>query len=466
MAFPRRAGSSSYEAWTDEEVDKEKEPRQPVWKRRETLVLAVLLIVATVIVTWFMDPFTSMDSNSPSIRGDLSSVEIVAESEENSENTEDTEEAGTTSDIKSDLLTLHKHSGARDGIKNRCPKGSIIHFLFPHVNKAGGRSMEATFAPDARSKIFSRERYLYQGPRSRTHRFKLTDSHRSYTQLAVTYGWNDGGKELDANSLESTSSKNCLRWMFGMRDPVSRMVSAFYAITGRTKSSSKYGKKPGPHGVRHFQHFYCYDKSVGSNRMLDPDFTIEEWARLPLEERERCSPSFNLHVKYLAPEYPDNTPEQLEVAKARLASISWFYIIERMQESWQLFSYVYGTDFVTYTPTFNFNKYNKELSDTARRVLEEHNKYDIELYQYAVQLFEERIQIMNRDPTDPFFKPYSFECDPEQICWSKNDAGTFWPMSEASWEKHYSTPGEAKFAQVCTAVRGCWRNDAEDKPFP
>eukprot|EP00512_Aurantiochytrium_limacinum_P005105 CAMPEP_0171506284 /NCGR_PEP_ID=MMETSP0958-20121227/12819_1 /TAXON_ID=87120 /ORGANISM="Aurantiochytrium limacinum, Strain ATCCMYA-1381" /LENGTH=190 /DNA_ID=CAMNT_0012042775 /DNA_START=1 /DNA_END=575 /DNA_ORIENTATION=+ len=164
--------------------------------------------------------------------------------------------------------------------------------------------------------------------------------------------------------------------------------------------------------------------------MLDPDFTIEEWARLPLEERERCSPSFNLHVRYLAPEYPDDTPEQLEVAKARLASISWFYIIEQMQESWQLFSYVYGTD------------------DTARRALEEHNKYDIELYQYAVKLFEERVQIMNRDSTDPFFKPYSFKCDPEQICWSKNDARTFWPVSEASWEKHYATPGAAKILQI------------------
>ncbi|GBG27087.1 Heparan-sulfate 6-O-sulfotransferase 3 [Hondaea fermentalgiana] len=298
-------------------------------------------------------------------------------------------------------------------IQNRCPAGSTIHLLFPHVNKAGGRTMEATFSkPSNKGPV----KYLYKGPRSRTHKFKFSNSHRSYTLLARTFGWEESGP--DASSVETTSDAYCRRWMFGLREPVGRMVSGFYTLTGRPDLSPAFMKTSGERGKRRFSHFYCEPKSKASELTKNPDATIEEWAQLPAKEREKCAPSFNLHVKYLAPEFPDDTPEQLEAAKKRLDSISWFYIIERLQESWQLFSYVFGTDFITYTPTFNLNKYPKDLSDKTLAILREHNKHDIELYEYALKLFEEKVRLMKTDPMDEFFKPFSFECDPKQICWS------------------------------------------------
>ncbi|GBG31547.1 Heparan sulfate glucosamine 3-O-sulfotransferase 3A1 [Hondaea fermentalgiana] len=363
-------------------------------------------------------------------------------------------------------------AGGEGDIRRRCPAGSKISLIYPHVNKAGGRTVEATFGALEELAKGTRLKSVSMAPRSKTHTFSLFTYHRTYPALAKLKGCSPSPGKA-AMQCESTGPSECVRWAFTLRDPLSRMLSSFYTMTGRGEPDLR-GRRPinkrspvqGGTGAFGDSHFYCKPGSRAAAEMQRADFTIEEWTRLSDEEREACSFAFNIHTKYLAPIESGGPEAQLATAKERLEQMAWFGILEHWTESLQLFSYVLGTDLVHYATLFNLNKYDKSLSPHARAVLEKHNALDIELYKFAVDLFERRIARMRRDRLDPFFKPYTFTCDKETICWNKFSEEAPWPLdvTPEGLAKHFSSVGEAKELQLCTAKRGCWRDDVE-APF-
>ncbi|GBG30892.1 Hypothetical Protein FCC1311_071132 [Hondaea fermentalgiana] len=350
----------------------------------------------------------------------------------------------TQVDDPEDVALLHRTSQMI--LQRRCPANAHLEFVFPHVPKAGGRSIETTFNAVDFLRTEARHHHVSLEPRSRTHNFTLQNGHRDFAQLA---------RDLRCNSLtcEVTSENFCRRWIYAVREPVARFVSAFYTSTGRSDGG----------------HFLCAVNSTAKRIIAaDPDLSIEDWARLPREERDKCRGVFNVHVNFLAPELRNDPKRQLELAKQRLTSVmSWTLIVEELAESFELFSYIFGSDLVHHVPAFNYNKYEKKLSAHAQKVIEEHNLYDIELYKHALEHHRIMVDLMRADSSDPFYNKTPFRCDKDVVCWDKlAGRGSTWGVTQApAWQKHFPSKGQAKTRQLCAPRRGCWREDLADSKF-
>merc|ERR1712176_1202566 len=96
--------------------------------------------------------------------------------------------------------------------------------LFPHVPKAGGRMIEATFESigSRGAHRLGAHRFISKERRSPVHQFNLIDGHRTYEELAKNascYKTNEVAK----GCFIQGSKPGCTQ----------RMISAFYTATGR-----------------------------------------------------------------------------------------------------------------------------------------------------------------------------------------------------------------------------------------
>lgn len=158
----------------------------------------------------------------------------------------------------------------------------------------------------------------------------------------------------------------------------------------------------------------------------------------------------NPYTKYLAPELPDGSEDQLDLAKKRLRAMLWLGVLERWQESLVLFETAFDTKLNLYTPVFNYNYYNKNVSSFALEVLETHQQQDRKLYTYALELFDKRI---SKVPKTKFDQKYI--CDETVICWNKKGNGNFWYINQTT-QLNY-TLKYMKMNVLCAPQRGCWK---------
>jgi len=336
-----------------------------------------------------------------------------------------------------------------------CPIGSTIVLLYPHVNKAGGRTIEATFSSLVKSKEEPRHRYMSLMRRSNTHSFGLIDHHKSLPLIAMErdcFNYKDS-----IRACETTSKDICYRWAFTLRDPVARFISAFYTSTGRPGPLPR-GKNPiyGSTGASE-GHFICKKGSKAWHRMQDINFSIEEWASLPMKDRQACSYTHNLHVKYLAADAPDGSEEQYLLALQRLKQVSWFGLVSRWSESMELLSRTFGADLTHYVSVSNLNVYNKTISEKTLRVIENANLLDIRLYHAATEIFNERMAQLGSKT------PFVFICNrSDQICWDKSSFnGPFWISDD---KKRFPNAGKQKELMLCAPRDGCLLSQAPKPP--
>ena len=279
-----------------------------------------------------------------------------------------------------------------------CPRNStLIRVLFPHVNKAGGRTIEGTFAAHR----VPRHRYLTALPISaRFSRFSVTRSHRSYDEIA---------------KVNSPIKGVCDVWTMALREPRARTLSAFYATTGRASPSGT--------DALAGAHFACRPGSRAATLMLDASTTFADFAALPFNERRECDDfSANLHVRYLTSFDVGagrrsngglTDAQALELAKIRLASFGAFVITESYDDSMRWMSHAFRLDLVRYSPVFNVNEVRSgELTYSEMRALDELNALDLELYAFALALFKSGVASV------PVKVP-RFACDENVVCWTK-----------------------------------------------
>ncbi|VDM75420.1 unnamed protein product [Strongylus vulgaris] len=94
----------------------------------------------------------------------------------------------------------------------------------------------------------------------------------------------------------------------------------------------------------------------------------------------------------------------LESAKNNLRNMAFFGIKERMDDSQVMFERLFNLSFNKRLSAWNRSKSNDtDVTPDQLRIIREHNELDIQLYDYALQLFEHRLAIfMNRSaPVDP-----------------------------------------------------------------
>jgi hypothetical protein len=311
-----------------------------------------------------------------------------------------------------------------------CPRSSNhAILLFPHVNKAGGRTIEGTFDsvlhPRSQFAPLSRDR------RSTKFKFTLIDRHRDYDEI-----------QEFANSFELKGQ--CVRWIFMLRDPVARTISAFNTLVGR---------KEIPQYRILLDHFYCESDKI-KTLMKNPNFTLDDFADLPAEDRNTCLK--NYHVRYLSGKSAD-----LDKAKRRLTRMAFIGLAEEFGTSMQLLNWELGLDLELFTPVFNKNLYGKEkeLSAKAKQVLLEMNADDIELYSFAKnEIFLPRMEAMKEFYGGGFPWNESAICDPNVVCWDKRMKyfnGTWGFNENPPPEAQLINPGLMKENILCGPKKGC-----------
>jgi hypothetical protein len=131
------------------------------------------------------------------------------------------------------------------------------------------------------------------------------------------------------------------------------------------------------------------------------DMTLEEFAqKLPAGSLKK-----NLQTYYLAKliqfDLSKLPPDEIfELAKQSLDQCAFVGLVERFQDSLYLLSYIFGWNPIINTRRENAAKSKSpldELSATTLAVLKENSAYDIELYQYAKDIFEQRFEQMEQD---------------------------------------------------------------------
>ncbi|GBG31546.1 Heparan-sulfate 6-O-sulfotransferase 3 [Hondaea fermentalgiana] len=360
---------------------------------------------------------------------------------------------------------------------NRCPAGSKIIFIYPEVVNSGENTFEASFGD--LDDLVNDPRYVEvsTAQRSAKHTFAILAQQRTYTSIASELGCAPGADGI-ASSCESTKPKTCVRWSFLLRDPVTRLVSAFNLVSA-SQTSPKSGRLlDGSAGVGNAL-FDCAPGSAAALLMQQEGTTVEDWANLDEGERNACSSSFNVFTRMLAPEVGDDPDAQLTLAKQRLAKMAWFGIYEKWTVSLQLLSFALHADVQHYVAASNPNERIDTLSAHAREVLEAHNAMDVNLYAFALDLLLRRGSKMRGAIHDPAYIPFKFSCDAEKVCWTHTPGQTtptsfeqlkqgllsYFPKSTAAAAASAAANAStaADVPDLCLAKQGCWREDLQER---
>uniref|UniRef100_A0A1I7T798 Heparan-sulfate 6-O-sulfotransferase n=1 Tax=Caenorhabditis tropicalis TaxID=1561998 RepID=A0A1I7T798_9PELO len=182
-----------------------------------------------------------------------------------------------------------------------------------------------------------------------------------------------------------------------LRNPTDRFISEFRHVQrGATWISSKHVCNGKPASVNDLP--TCFDPRIG-------------WEGVSLEEFISCpyNLAFNRQTRMLSnlslvgcyehlkkPSY-EQDKIMMESAKENLRNMAFFGIKERMDDSQFYFENTFGMKFSRKMSVWGKSKSNDTvLTDSQLAYIQNVNKLDWELYEYAVQLFDERVSHLRR----------------------------------------------------------------------
>jgi hypothetical protein len=122
----------------------------------------------------------------------------------------------------------------------------------------------------------------------------------------------------------------------------------------------------------------------------------------------------NINLPYLA-EKQQPTSEEIERAKTRLANMEVFGLAERFQDTLFLMSFTFGWEPIMDTLVINASGKSdpSEISTETRALVEEKNKPDVELFEFAKSLFETKYQNMLTILVDKYGKMLGIGSNPD-----------------------------------------------------
>ncbi|MFK8010610.1 MAG: hypothetical protein AB8B80_01125 [Marinicellaceae bacterium] len=104
--------------------------------------------------------------------------------------------------------------------------------------------------------------------------------------------------------------------------------------------------------------------------------------------------SINVVKKWIKSPKKINSKQRYERAINALNACSWFGIQENFDQSMQLFSYTFNRPPFGKSPYLNAHKPNQKIDKYCQDLILKQNEYDMQLYQYATNLFQQRHQEM------------------------------------------------------------------------
>lgn len=103
-----------------------------------------------------------------------------------------------------------------------------------------------------------------------------------------------------------------------------------------------------------------------------------------------------------------NDEKLLDIAKKRLSQFSFVGITERFEESLMLLSYTFGWNSINYIPKerITINRINPEsISNELMNQIKDDTKYDLELYNFVLKIFEKRFSTMVKELKEKYLTP-------------------------------------------------------------
>lgn len=243
-------------------------------------------------------------------------------------------------------------------------------FAFVHIPKTAGMTISAILEQKfPKDEICPFRLYpdLVNAPREELNKYTLFRGHFPYDVLS---------------SLLSEP----FTCMTILREPVARYYSYYKFMKQRED----------------FQQFSFLAKEVPIIRKMDfKKFTAST-------DMSVVKDGLNQQCRYLGKETPENvtipylaekqrpTPEEIERAKTRLANMEVFGLAERFQDSLFLMSFTFGWEPIMDTLILNTSGKSdrSEISEETRALVEEKNRPDVELFEFAKTLFETKYQNM------------------------------------------------------------------------
>jgi Sulfotransferase family len=235
--------------------------------------------------------------------------------------------------------------------------------IFLHIPKAGGSTLRTIIARQYdRKSVF----ITSNPPEAGINKFKKLSERDKKKYSAIMGHLDFGFHELLPEPLTYT-------YITMLREPIARAISQYYWIRQTPRA---YGYKE-------------------SQSMSLPDF-IQSGIK---KDMDNCQTRF-LSGKGQSIAYGECSRELLEIAKKNIQEkFAVAGLLERYDETLILYKKYLGWNFPLYIKENITYKKPKlgEISETALAVIKKYNEYDLELYQYVKERFEELIGQQSED---------------------------------------------------------------------
>lgn len=285
---------------------------------------------------------------------------------------------------------------------------SFEKFLVHHLNIEQpcqcikGRKRCTCFRPNRPKEIWLFSRYSTGW---------LCGLHADFTELYVS-----GCVDQMLNKREGTQRSRRYFYTTFLREPISRFISEYRHVNrGATWIASRHicnGRAPTSDELP-----LCFDPNQGWD-----DVSLNEFLHCPFNlafnRQTRMLADLTLVNCYARNGTDPKTRDRilLESAKRNLMNMTFFGIKERMEDSQMMFERLFNISFNRQLSAWSRSKSNDtDVTSKQMKLIRKHNELDIELYDYALKLFDHRLAaVLNRSmpairETNGRFTPFEFK---------------------------------------------------------
>ncbi|TMS32390.1 hypothetical protein L596_000236 [Steinernema carpocapsae] len=212
--------------------------------------------------------------------------------------------------------------------------------------------------------------------------------HADYTELFVS-----GCVDNALDKKEGVHSKRRYFYTTFLREPVARFISEYRHVErGATWLAARHmcnGRPPSPEELP-----MCFDPEIGWEGLSLNEFISCPY-NLAFNRQTRMLADLTLVNCYNKKGMDEATRDKvlLESAKTNLRNMAFFGIKERMEESQKMFENLFQAKFTASLSEWNKSKSHDTPVTSDQLALIKHlNHLDIELYEYAMKLFDRRLR--------------------------------------------------------------------------